>query len=252
MKKFFIFLNIMLTSCVGLLIYTHVSHEPPLPDRELTMTPKTPDHEYVGIFDREVIPTSGDLSHIYENNIFLTNRGVVDKTSSEAGSVSKKYRGHFKVSGICKMADVEGAVISSSAMGKIPALKSRFFRVTEEIGETGYKLVEVSPTGGTAVVSNGATREVLTMEKNDSDSIKRRNDAVKEQQKAVQDARPNSILQHKIKTTNPPKPKPKPQVKKTSSTHKTQTPAEKAAIRKKILERMAKERQQKQAAAKKK
>ena len=252
MKKFFIFLNIMLTSCVGLLIYTHVSHEPPAPDRELTMTPDTPDHEYTGVFNREIIPSSGDLSHIYENNIFLTNRGIVNKKSSEAGNVSKKYRGHFKVSGICKMADVQGAVISSSAMGKIPALKSRFFRVTEKIGETGYKLVEVSPAGGTVVVSNGTIREVLTMEKNDSDSIKRRNDAVKEQQKAVQDARSHSILQNKTKTTNTPKNIPRSQIKKTPSSHKAQTPAEKAAIRKKILERMAKERQQKQAAAKRK
>ncbi len=250
MKKLFIFLNIMLSACVVWLIYTHISHTPRPPDKELELTPETPGAVKIGIFDKENASMPGDLSYIYENNIFLPNRGNIDVNGKAYSSTgSKPYTGSFELTGICKIGETEGAVITSSGSRKTTALKSKFYRVNEQIGETNYKLIEVSPEKGTAVVSNGMSREILELDRNDSGSLKRRKTEAKNQELAAK----KTALDFNRMKPKPPKPAvKKPIIPKTiSASKKKKTAGEIAALRKKILERMAQDKKKRNAAKKK-
>ena len=231
MKKLFIFLNIMLSLCVVLLIYTHISYESTPPDKELELTPQGPNKKQTGIFDLAADPMPGDLSEIYENNIFLVNRGR--KEVVPPSSQPKPYKGSFELTGLFKIGDIEGAIINSAGSRKSKGIKSKFYRIKEKIGDTGYTLDSISPKDETAVISNGRSKAVLKLDKNDNGSLKRRQAEVSKQ-KSIEKS-----LSISTGTSSKPVAKPvKPAPKKTTPVHRKKTPAEIAAIRKKILERM--------------
>jgi hypothetical protein len=230
MKKLFIFLNIMLSFCVAWRIYTPVSYQPAPPDEELDLTPQGASIKQVGVFDQATIAMPGDLSVVYEDNIFLADRGQEEKVLP--GNQPKPYKGAFELTGLFKIANIQGAVINSAGSRRSKALKSKFYRIGEKIGETGYTLEEISAKDSTAVISNGRSREVLKLDKNDSGSLKRRQSEVAKQESIKRQlnlSKPRRVTPKPIKSSVKPAPKSAPAKK---------TAADIAAIRKKILERM--------------
>ena len=220
----------MLCFCVAWLIYTHVSYQSIPPDKELDLTPQGPNLKQIGIFDQATIAMPGDLAEIYENNIFLPNRGQVEKAPPV--NKPKPYKGAFELTGLFKIAKVQGAVINSAGSRGSKALKSKFYRIGEKIGETGYTLEEISAKESTAIISNGRSREVLKLDKNDSGSLKRRQSEVAKQESIKRQlnlSTPRNVTPKPIKSSAKPAPKP---------VHTRKTAADIAAIRKKILERM--------------
>ena len=230
MKKLFIFLNIMLSFCVAWLIYTHVVYTPLPPDKELEMTPQGPSKQQTGIFDQGIIAMPGELSSIYENNIFLTTRGRVEKVDAKKVA---PYKGVFELTGLFKISDVKGAIINSGGSRGRKALPSKFYRVNEPIGETGYTLEAISSKDATATLNNGRNKIILELDKDDKGSLRRRNDAVKTQ-KAI--ARRLNLSNKPLKVIKFSRTSTKKVVRK--PTPKKKSAADVAAIRKKILERM--------------
>ena len=221
----------MLSFCVALLIYTHISYESTPPDKELELTPQGPNKKQTGIFDLAADPMPGDLSEIYENNIFLVNRGrkEVVPTSSQP----TPYKGAFELTGLFKIDNIEGAIINSAGSRNSKGVKSKFYRIQEKIGETGYVLESISPKDETAVISNGRSRAVLKLDKNDSGSLKRRQAEVNKQ-KSIE----KSLSISTATKSKPILQKRRPSVSNKKPHPRKKTPAEIAAIRKKILERM--------------
>jgi hypothetical protein len=226
MKKLFIFLNIMLSFWVVVLIYVHIAYQTAPPDKELDMTPKRADIAHVGVFDRATIAMPGDLSQIYDNNIFLVNRGQEEKVP--ASKQPKPYKGIFELTGLFKIANVQGAIINISGSRKSKASGSKFYRVKDKIAETGYVLEKISPKESTAIISNGRSREVLKLDKNDSGSLKRRQSEVAQQKSRKK--------QLQISASSPPPPPSRTKVKKPSL--RRGSFGNSAEIRKKILERL--------------
>ena len=223
----------MLSFCVALLIYMHIVYESPPPDKELAQTPSGPNRQQKGIFDIAVTAPPRYLSDIYENNIFLVNRGHEEKTAETV--TARPYKGVFELTGLCKIGNIEGAVLTSSATRGTKAIKSKFFRINDAIGNSGFKLVSVTMKENTAVISNGRIREVLKLDQNDTGSLKRRQTAVKKQQ-AVKKL---SITTPAVKRgpTLPPK---KPAAKPPAKSRRPMTEQEKMALRKKIIEKIKK------------
>lgn len=250
MKKLFIFLNILLGACVCWLAYTHVSYKPAPTDKILNMTPDGANIKKTGIFDRENITPPAELSYIYENNVFVPNRGVVESENGDEGEgggpsiIAKKiYRGNFELTGICRMPNTQGAVITATGSRRSKALRAKFYRVNEEIGDTGYKLIEISPGTGSVVLDNGSNQTVIELDRNDRGSSKRRDTEVKRQELVAKQAEIN--LRKNIGPGVSPNSKvqgpgvgSKPVVGPTPATNKKPTAKEIAEIRKKILERM--------------
>ena len=222
----------MLGFCVAWLIYTHVVYAPAPPDKELEMTPQGPSQQHTGIFDKAVIEMPGDLSYIYDNNIFLTNRGQVEKVEGKPQPVP--YKGAFELTGLFKIEDVKGAIINSKGSRGGKAVASKFYRVDESIGDSGFTLEAISSKEATATLSNGRSKIILKLDKDDSGSLRRREDAVKQQE----------AVEQKLQLSTKTSPVIKKETKKTplkpvvQSASKTKSAKEIAEIRRKILERM--------------
>ena len=221
----------MLSLCVVLLIYTHISYESAPPDKELELTPQGPNKQQVGIFDLAADPMPGDLSEIYENNIFLVNRGR--KEVIPASSQPTHYKGAFELTGILQIDDIEGAIINSAGSRHSKGAKSKFYRIQEKIGDTGYVLDSISPKDETAVISNGHSKAVLKLDKNDRGSMKRRQVEIKKQESIARLISNSNLTKSKTAANNR-----KSAVRRKKPAPRRKTPAEIAAIRKKILERM--------------
>ncbi len=219
------------------LIYTHVYYAPPPPDKELEMTPQGPSQQQTGIFDQGAIAMPGELSYIYENNIFLSSRGKVE--DAEVAKTTP-YKGSFELTGLFKIGDVSGAIINSAASRRKKSLPSKFYRVNESIGTTGYKLATISSKNATATLNNGRDTILLTLDKNDKGSLRRRQNAVKTQA-AI--ARKQGLSMTPPKATPPPK---KTSTKKKPTTRKStskRSSVEISEMRKKILERIQKKKE---------
>ena len=215
------------------LVYAHAVYAPPPVDKELSMTPKLPSKKFKGYFDRTASKTTGNLTYISESNIFSPSRAA--DTASAGTKPSSKYKSSFELTAVCHIASIKGAVITTASSRHSRSLPSKFYRINDPIGETGYKLIDVSPETGVAVISNGRSKEELKLDRNDSGSQRRRKEQIKERDSITRNTT-QKIVKHP-----PPKTAPK-KILPTQGKPKKKTAKEIEEIRKKILERIAKER----------
>ena len=242
MKKLFIFLCTILTGCVIVLIYAHAVYSPPPVDKELSMTPKMPSKKFKGYFDRTSSKNTANLTYISESNIFSPNRAM--DTATTGKKTASKHKSSFELTAVCHIASIKGAVITTASSRHSRSIPSKFYRINDPIGETGYKLIDVSPETGLAVISNGRSKEELKLDRNDSGSQKRRQEQIKQRDSIVRNTTKS------ITKTPPKKTAPKTILPPGKTTKKTAK--EIADIRKKILERIAKERKKRDKKKKKK
>lgn len=176
MKKLFIFLNIILFICVVFLFMLHFSHKTPPPEKILKQTPSKANITVKPVFkQRTKNLSSTQIALISGNDLFSPARGVDPATLKTKTAGQEIKHNQLELTGIFKMGDLKGAIISSNIGRNANSNKKKVYVIGKKIGDTSYILQDINTDDESVVVSLGTSQFVLKLERNDPSSLNRRN-----------------------------------------------------------------------------
>lgn len=219
MKNLFIFLNIILFVCAVFLFMLHFSYTSPPPEKILKQTPVQSNISVPAVFKKKNQNLSTtQIALISGNDLFSPERGIDPSTLKVEKTGKEIKHSQLELTGIFKMGPVKGAIISSKVGRSANANKAKVYTVGKKIGDTSYTLQDIDPENESVVVSLGTTQYVLKLEREDADSLNRRN-------KGAAASKARALMSQPEIETNPPPLPPQPPTASTAAGKPKTAPA---------------------------